>query len=231
MLVFITQIEMNLLKKLLVVPLILLSMTVIAQKNGDAKYSFGVSGYNYLEMPELLNQVKNHRYTESNFSSYIVKFNDNLFSYRLSGSYLHKNTQFSNECESCELATGKVKDYSFKTGFEKNLIYGPVQPYLGFDLGYRSNEFDGYLAGSDQRNVSTRKRGFTLSPILGIKLNPIKEISIFAEGNLEYFYAWGKTDQDTQQDPAIHSGNRFQKGELLYNPISVGIQIHLGHKN
>ena len=221
------------LKKLLILPLILLSVTVFAQQNGDAKYSFGVRGYNYLELPELLNQAKNHRYIESNFSSYIVKLNDNLYSYRLSGSYLNKNTQFSNGCEGCQLATGKVKDYSFKAGFEKNFIYGPVQPYLGFDLGYRSNEFDGYLTDNDPGNVnvSTRKRGFTLSPILGIKLNPIKEISIFAESNLEYFYAWGKTDQNAQQDPAIRNGNRFRKGELLNNPVSVGIQIHLGHKN
>lgn len=220
-------------KKLLIIPMILASFTLFAQQNGDAKYSFGVRGYSYLELPELLNQSKNHHYINSNFSSYIIKFNDNLFSYRLNGSYLNQNTQFSNTCEGCEIATGKIKDYSFKAGFEKNFIYGPVQPYLGFDLGYRSNEFNGYLSDNNtgKVNVSTRKRGFTLSPIVGIKLNPIKEISIFAESNLEYFYAWGKTDQQGQQDPAMHSGNRFQKGELLNNPVSVGIQIHLGHKN
>jgi hypothetical protein len=221
---------MNMFRRLLVIPLILICTSVFAQQNGDAKYSFGVRGYNYLELPELFNQSKNHRYIESNFSSYIVKFNDNLYSYRLSGSYLNKNTQFSNNCEGCSLATGKVKDYSFKAGFEKNFIYGPLQPYLGFDLGYRSNEFDGYLTDNEPNdvNVRTRKRGFTLSPVLGVKINPLKEISIFAESNLEYFYAWGKTDQ---QGPGIISGNRFKKGELLNNPVSVGIQIHLGRKN
>jgi hypothetical protein len=221
------------LKKLLIIPLTLLCINVFAQREGDAKYSFGVRGYSYLELPELLNQAKNHRYIESNFSSYIVKFNDNLYSYRLNGTYLNKNTHFSNGCEGCELATGKVKDYSIKAGFEKNFIYGSVQPYLGLDLGYRSNEFDGYLTAIDPNdvNVSTRKRGFTLSPILGVKLNPIKEISIFAEGNLEFFYAWGKTDQHGQQEPAVNSRNRFQKGELLNNPVSIGIQIHLGYNN
>ena len=216
-------------KKILIVPLLLLSMTVFAQQNGDAKYSFGVRGYNYQEMPELLNQSKDHRYISSNFSSYIVKFNDNLFSYRLSGGYFNKSTQFFNNCDNCEIATGKMKDYSFKAGFEKNFIYGPVQPYIGFDLGYRSNEFDGYLSDNDPNNVnvSTRKRGFTLSPVLGLKLNPIKEISIFAESNMEFFYAWGKTQIDSE----VNSLNRFKKGELLINPVSVGIQIHLGHKN
>ena len=219
--------------KLLIIPFILLSVGAFAQQNGDAKYSFGVRGYNYLELPELLNQAKNHRYINSNFSSYIVKFNDNLYSYRLSGSYLNQDTQFANDCEGCGLATGKLKDYSFKAGFEKNFIYGPVQPYLGFDLGYRSNEFDGYLSDNvpNDVNVSTRKRGFTVAPVLGIKLNPIKEISIFAESNLEFFYAWGKTDEQGQLDPATRSSTKFQKGELLNNPVSVGIQIHLGRKN
>ncbi|CAM4108451.1 hypothetical protein SAMN06265348_103353 [Pedobacter westerhofensis] len=216
-------------KKILILPLILLSMTVFSQQNGDAKYSFGVRGYNYLELPELLNQTKDHRFISSNFSSYIVKFNDNLFSYRLSGSYLHKSDQFSNNCENCQFAAGKVKDYSFKAGFEKNFTYGPVQPYLGFDLGYRSNEFNGNLTDTNpvNFNISTRKRGFTISPLVGIKQNPIKDISIFAESNVEFFYAWGKT----QSDPEVYTQNRFQKGELLLNPVSVGIQFHLGHKN
>jgi len=216
-------------KKLLIIPLIILSATAFAQQNGDAKYSFGVRGYNYEEMPELLNQAKDHRYISSNFSSYIIKFNDNLFSYRLSGSYFNKSIQFSNNCENCEFATGKLKDYSFKAGFEKNFIYGPVQPYVGFDLGYRSNEFNGNLTDNipGDVNVSARKRGFTISPILGIKLNPIKEISIFAESNMEYFYAWGKTQSDSEGQEL----SRFKKGELLNNPVSVGIQIHLGHKN
>lgn len=220
-------------KKLLLVPLLLLCMTAFAQQNGDAKYSFGVRGYNYLELPELLNQAKNHRYTNSNFSSYIIKFNDNLYSYRLSGSYFSKDTQFENNCKGCELASGELKDYSFKAGFEKNFIYGPIQPYLGFDMGYRENKFDGSLSdnASNNVNVSTTKRGFTLAPVLGVKLNPIKEISIFAESNLEFFYAWGKTDYNGLLDPQSRGSNKFQKGELLNNPVSVGIQIHLGRKN
>ena len=128
---------------------------------------------------------------------------------------------------------GRIKDYSFKAGFEKNFIYGHIQPYLGFDMGFRSNEFDGTLTdnASNNVNVSTTKRGFTLAPVLGLKLNPIKEISIFAESNLEFFYAWGKTDYTGLQDPQSRGSNKFQKGELLNNPVSVGIQIHLGRKN
>jgi hypothetical protein len=220
-------------KKLLIIPMMLASLLTFAQKNGDAEYSFGVRGYNYLQLPELLNQSDGHRYIHSNFSSYIIKFNDNLYSYRLNGSYLNQDIQFSNNCENCEFAQGKIKDYSFKAGFEKNFIYSAIQPYFAFDLGYRSNEFNGTLTNVDPQNlnISTRKRGFTITPVFGIKLSPIKEVSIFAESNLEFFYAWGKTQSSGQTDPGVRSGNKFRKGEYLFNPVSVGIQIHLGHKN
>jgi hypothetical protein len=220
-------------KKLLIIPLMLMSVAAFSQKNGDAIYSFGVRGYNYLQLPELLNQSGNHHYINSNFSSYIIKFNDNLFSYRLNGSYLNQSTQFSNNCDNCELANGKVKDYSFKAGFEKNFNYSAFQPYFAFDLGYRSNEFDGLLTNVNPQNlnVNTWKRGFTITPVFGIKLSPIKEVSIFAESNLELFYAWGKTEYNSQTDSNLSSANKFRKGEYLFNPVSVGIQIHLGRKN
>jgi len=220
-------------KKLLIIPLLLSSLLTFAQKNGDATYSFGVRGYNYLQLPKLLNQTDGHRYINSNFSSYIIKFNDNLFSYRLNGSYLNQSLQFSNDCENCGLAQGKIKDYSFKAGFEKNFTYSAIQPYFALDLGYRSNEFNGALSNVNPQNINidTRKRGFTVTPVFGLKLSPIREVSIFAESNLEFFYAWGKTQSSGQTDPDVSAVNKFRKGEYLFNPVSVGIQIHLGHKN
>jgi hypothetical protein len=104
-----------------------------------------------------------------------------------------------------------------------------VQPYIGFDMGYRSNEFDGRTNGADPQSLiaSARKRGFTLSPVLGVKFSPIKQISVFAEGNAEYFYAWGKETTYPPGDAQGGNSHKFNKGEYLYNPISVGIQIHL----
>lgn len=201
-----------------------------AQQDGDAAYSFGVIGYSRMALPKMLNQTDGRRYINTNFSSYLVKFDNNLFSYRLSGRYLDQSTQFSNNCAECQLANGKVKDYSFKAGFEKNFNYGPVQPYFAFDLGYRSDEFNGISApvAPQDLNVSARKRGFTVSPVLGLKFSPVKAISIFAESNLEFFYAWGKETSFPQNDPDNNSSHRFRKGEYLYNPVSVGLQVHLG---
>lgn len=216
-------------RSLLLLCLVFLCSGVYAQQDGDASYSFGVRGYNYQALPKMLNQTENRRYINTSFNSFMVKFNNNLYSYRLNGSYFNKSIQFSNNCANCQLADGKVKDYTFKAGFEKNFNYGPVQPYIGFDLGYRSNEFNGRdnVADAAALVASARKRGFTVSPVLGIKVSPIKQISIFAEGNIEYFYAWGK---ETTYPPGNAEGgnsHKFKKGEYLYNPISVGIQVHL----
>lgn len=213
--------------------LLLLSTTVaFSQENGDSKYSFGVRGYNYLALPKILNQSTDRRYIHSDFSSYIIKFNDNLYSYRLNGSYLNQREQFPNVCADCEIAKGKIKDYSFKAGFEKNFTYTAIQPYLALDLGYRSNEFTGVRSSGADQSLSTfaRKRGFTISPVFGVKVSPVKAISIFAEANAEFFYAWGK-EESSYTDPSRDYQQKFQKGELLYNPVSVGIQLHLGRKN
>lgn len=217
---------------LLILAFLLASNFAFSQMNGDADYSFGVRAYNYMGLPKTLNQSDNHRYINTEFSSYMIKFNDNLFSYRLIGSYLNKSTSFANNSDS-ESANGKVKDYFFKAGFEKNFNYGHIQPYIGFDLGYRSDEFNGTLTGAAIQNtdVFTRKRGFTISPVLGIKFNPIKAVSFFAEANAEWFYAWGKTSSTLQAEEASNTVNKFKKGEILYNPVSAGIQFHLGHRN
>lgn len=220
------------LKHFLTAILIMISSYAFSQENGDSKYSFGVRGYNYLALPKMLNQSDDHRYINSNFSSYIIKFNDNLFSYRLNGSYLNQHEQFSNNCENCQLANGKIKDYSFKAGFEKNFSYGAIQPYFAFDLGYRSNEFRGAILNVSPQNISafSTKRGFTITPVLGFKVSPVKAISIFAETNAEFFYAWAK-EESANKDGAGDYQRHFKKGEILINPVSIGIQVHIGHRN
>lgn len=206
-------------KFFLVFCLFFVSFFAYSQQDGDAVYSFGVRGYNYMALPKLLNQTENRQYINANFNSYIIKFNNKLYSYRLNGSYLNQSIQFANNCKDCEMAKGKIKDYSFKAGFEKNFVYGKVQPYFAFDLGYRSDEFDDTF----------RKRGFTVSPGFGLKVSPVKAISIFAESNMEFFYAWGK-DSSAENNSGNNSYHRFRKGEYLFNPISVGIQVHFGHE-
>lgn len=199
-----------------------------------------------MQMPKILNQSNSNNYLNSYFNSALIKFNDNLFSYRIGGSYLKKSDQFFNNCDNCELVKGQMKDYAFKIGFEKNFNYSVIQPYVALDLGYRSNQFRGMsmivnpekLAQNNgmqnsiaSNHVVATKEGFTITPILGIKINPIKEISIFAESNLEFFYSYERQETITQDASNTRSLSKFNKGEYLINPVSVGIQIHLVNKN
>ena len=226
--------------KLLIIFLVIISTASYAQTNGDYNYSIGVRGYNYVQMPDVLNQTNNDNYVDTYFSSYIVKFNDNLFSYRLNGSYLKKDYKFYNNCESCELGDGEMKDFSFKVGFEKSFNYAVIQPYFAFDLGYRSNKFKGVLASINQDgqtdpgpvyNLHATKEGLTITPVIGIKVNPVKQLSIFVESNLEFFYAYERQERVTNGIPNSLTLNKYKKSEYLINPVALGIQIHLDAKN
>ncbi|SDM17873.1 outer membrane beta-barrel protein [Pedobacter antarcticus] len=215
-------------KKLLLIALMCCSTFAFAQKDGDAKISLGVRGYNYTELPQLFNQAKDHQFINTKFNSYIIKFNDGLFSYRLNGNYINKSLQFDNNCTGCDLTSGKVKDYAFKAGFEKNFSYTGIQPYFAFDLGYRSTEFNGrgFQAERVPSAVDFRKRGITVTPVLGIKISPIKELSIFAESNMEFFYAFGKERSTADGADQPTNSHKFKKGEFLLNPVAVGVQFH-----
>ncbi|WP_235324419.1 hypothetical protein [Pedobacter lusitanus] len=224
----------------------MLSTFAYSQSNGDYLYSVGVRGYSYMQMPKILNQTAGNTYLNSYFNSFILKFNDNLFSYRLNGSYLSRNENFRNNCDNCELVIGKMTDYSFKLGFEKNLTYSRFQPYFALDLGYRSNKFDGTSrninpilnAQADQANtvippnqIIATKEGFTITPVIGIKISPVKQISVFVESNLEFFYSYERQESVSQDISNVRSLNRFHKTEYLFNPVSVGVQFHIGSKN
>jgi len=224
----------------------MLSTLAYSQSNGDYLYSVGVRGYSYMQMPKIMNQTTGNSYLNSYFNNFILKFNDNLFSYRLNGGYMSRDESFRNNCANCELVSGKMKDYSFKIGFEKNFTYSKFQPYFALDLGYRSNKFDGTSnninpilnAQADVTNtvlpsnqVLATKEGFTITPVFGIKINPIRELSIFVESNLEFFYSYERQESVPQDASNIRSLEKFHKTEYLFNPVSVGIQFHIGNKN
>lgn len=217
-----------------------------AQSDPIYNYSIGISGFSNMQMPKILNQTNGNNSINSSFSNYILKFNDNQISYRLSGSFLKKATDFYNNCENCEQVKGDLKDFSFKVGFEKNFSYSIVQPYFAFDLGYRSNKFNGIstninpqrIADAKLNNVTipndkiiATKEGFTVTPVFGVKFNPVKYLSIFAESNLEFFYAYERQESVTQDVTNYRTLNRFHKTEYLINPVLIGVQIHLGVKN
>jgi hypothetical protein len=217
-------------KILLVISFTLISFMAFSQRDGNYNYSLGVRGYNYNQMPKLFNQSNTDTYLTSYLNSYIVKFNDNLWSYRLNGSNLQRSVVFANNCESCELVTGEVKDFAFKIGFEKNFNYSIVQPYFAFDMGYRSNKFDGKAQNDEQSNyvISSSKDGLTVTPALGLKVNPHPQISLFAESNMEWFYSSTTEERNQTDGPA---SSKYKKGEFLLNPVTIGLQFHLDGKN
>ena len=97
--------------------------------------------YGIEEFPKVLNQEGSNEYMRPFLSGLIFKYNDNQISYRLSGSFYSDDITFKNQCAQCEEANGKLSDNSLKLGFEKTFIYANLQPYFGFDAGFRRNTF------------------------------------------------------------------------------------------
>jgi hypothetical protein len=210
-------------KKLLIFALLLLSVQVAsAQMDGSYNHSIGIRVLGIQQMPKIKNDSQKENYVNGYFNAITLKFNDNQINYRLSGSYYKDDI----DVRESDNGRGEVTDYAVKMGFEKNFNYGMVQPYFLMDLGYRSNEFDGVLGSSTQTNVS--KQGFTLSPGFGIKVNVAKMLTIFAEGNIEFFYFQNKLESTDGAANRVMSKN--YQSQFLLNPLSTGIQFHFGNK-
>ena len=219
-----------------------LSFCAVAQMSGDYNYSIAVRGYTLMQMPKVLNESESDNLVQAPFNGVMFKFNDNQISYRISGTYYNKSKSFYNNCATCEAADGKLIDYSFKVGFEKNFNYSRIQPYFGIDLGYRSNRFRGLIQNNNELKAATSKAvvdgpasdieatktGLVLAPFLGFKINVINQLSFFAEANLDYFYSYERQDAVTQDASNTRTLNKFYKSEFLFNPVSIGLQIHLG---
>lgn len=219
-----------------------LSFCAVAQMSGDYNYSIAVRGYTLMQMPQVLNESESDNLVQAPFNGVMFKFNDNQISYRISGTYYNKSKNFYNNCETCEAADGKVIDYSFKVGFEKNFNYSRIQPYFGIDLGYRSNRFSGLIQNNNvlkassfqarvdgpASDIKATKTGLVLAPFLGFKINVINQLSFFAEANLDYFYSYERQDAVTQDASNTRTLNKFYKSEFLFNPVSIGLQVHLG---
>ncbi|UKT65134.1 hypothetical protein [Pedobacter mucosus] len=212
------------------------SLFSLAQFSADYNYSIGLRGFSVMQFPKILNQVKSQDYTKMFGNGALFKFNDNQINYRLSGNYYRDDFSFSNNCENCEIASGKITDYSFKIGFEKNINYSRVQPYFGFDLGYRSSQFSGMVGSAsaynvtNKQNAETIKNGVVLTPFIGLKINIVSQLSIFAESSLDFYYSYEKQEL-AEANGAGRTVNTFTKWEYLLNPVSAGLQFSLNGKN
>lgn len=223
---------------ILVFTFLLTSISAFAQVDGNYNYSLGVKGYSLMQLPKILQQTNTDDYTSMWLNGGIIKINDNQMAFRISGHYYsNKDFKFNNQCDNCENATGNLNDYSIKLGFEKNFNYSIVQPYFGADFGFRSNNFKGDIARFNTASLNSpyttvaSKNGGTLTPILGLKINVAKQVSIFAESSIDFYYSYER--QETVQNDANSTRTfaKYSKFESLLNPVSVGLQIHLVGKN
>ena len=80
-------------------------------------------------------------------------------------------------------------------------------------------------------NVDADKNGFVVAPLLGLKLNPVKNISIFAETSLDFYYSYERQETIQQDANNTRTFAKYNKWEFLLNPISIGVQVHLVSKN
>ncbi|RZL07564.1 MAG: hypothetical protein EOO89_22880 [Pedobacter sp.] len=212
-------------------------MAAFAQVSSDYEYSVGLRVYSSMQTPKILNQVNSQDYSTKYANSIFIKFNDNQLSYRIIGGYYSKQLTFSNQCEGCQTASGKDSDYFLKIGFEKSFNYSRIQPYLGFDIGYRSNAFTGVVMNNQpgstapNYNVEINKNGLLLSPLLGIKVNVVNGLTFFAEGTLDFYYAYERRETVDQVAGSPTVNNRFTRLEYLLNPVALGVQFNFGSRN
>ncbi|WP_090554425.1 hypothetical protein [Pedobacter hartonius] len=208
-----------------------------SQINGNYRYSIAARGFAAIRVPKIFNQ-ESERYLNTTLNGGMIKFNDNEFSYRISGNFIDKALSFDNNCINCDLARGRLKDYAFKVGFEKNFSYSRLQPYFALDMGYRYNRFKGLVNTiNNQRSIASvhdledTKSGGTAASAIGLKIHPVEYISIFIESGIEFYYAYVRQDVTAQDITASGKQIKFNRGEFLLNPLSIGIQIQLTNKN
>jgi hypothetical protein len=198
-------------------------------------YTIGVKAYSLEEFPKILNQVKANDLVPTFMNGVFLKLNDNQISYRLGATSYSKDITFKNECEECEEAKGKLKDFSTRIGFEKNFIYGAFQPYLALDLGYRRNSFEGEVKNASTLNytnpydVNTLKNGFLISPNFGLKLSPVDNITIALETGIGLLYSYEKQERTAQDMSRKREESKFNKWEFLLSPVSMlSLQYNFG---
>ncbi|RZK74414.1 MAG: hypothetical protein EOO92_17190 [Pedobacter sp.] len=230
-------------RNLLILSLSLISIAGFSQTTGNYNYTLAARAYTLMQMPKVLNESDSYKLINAPLNGFMFKFNDNQISYRINGTYYNKSKSFYNNCENCEVADGDMIDYSIKVGFEKNFNYSRIQPYFGVDLGYRSNSFEGFLNNRNElkananaaamntlasQKVEATKTGMIVSPVFGFKVNIIEQVSFFAEASVDYFYSYERQEMVTQDVSNTRTLNKYNKSEFLFNPVSLGVQIHIG---
>ncbi|MBC8052505.1 MAG: hypothetical protein H7Y13_05535 [Sphingobacteriaceae bacterium] len=198
-------------------------------------YTIGLKAFSYEEFPKILNQTNANNLVTTVVNGVFVKLNDNQISYRIATNFYKQNITFKNECEDCEEAKGQVKDFSARVGFEKNFVYGMLQPYFAFDIGYRRNAFKGDVANAGTLNysnpyeVNTLKNGLSLSPNFGLKFTPVSHFTFSIESGIGLLYSYEKQERVSKDINRTRSFSQYNKWEFLLRPVSMAtIQYNFG---
>ena len=132
-------------KKLFTILFITIGLNSFAQSQNDFSYAIGLKTLAIEEYPKLLNEVRaNTTFNTSTFDGLMIKIIDNQISYRIQVSSSKKDDySFTNECATCEEVSGVYKSFDVKLGFERSIVYTKLQPFYGFDLGFKRARFDG----------------------------------------------------------------------------------------
>ena len=188
-------------------------------------YSIGVKLFGFEELPQILDQVKTSDFEKQYLSGVILKFNDNQISYRISGTFYSDDVTFNNGED--EVGKGKLNDIAIRLGFEKNIVYADLQPYYGFDIGYRRSKFKGNLSPSSPDPLGstvparTMKNGLSLSPLLGLKYNFLSHFAIAAETSMDLLLTYEKQELYYNNGGPSKTTNKYQKWEYLFRPVGM----------
>ncbi len=215
------------------------TLSAFSQTTGDYNYSIAIRGYGLMQMPKILNETEPDAFTNTVLNGMMFKFNDNLISYRINGTYYNGKKRFFNNCTTCEEANGKLLDYSFKLGFEKSFNYAKIQPYFAVDMGFRASKFTGDLENRNPlktaeaaaltiSRIESSKASVVVSPVVGFKLNPNEILSFYIESYMDFLYSYEREDITLTNASNTRKLNTARNGEYLLNPILIGLQIHLG---
>jgi hypothetical protein len=198
-------------------------------------FTIGANIFALEQFPKILNQTNGNDLHTSFLNGVILKYNDNQISYRFSGSLSNETTTFNNECEDCEETTGKIQDYQISAGFEKSILYTRVQPYFGAEIGYRSNRFKGSskAAGGTYSvtpyDVLAEKKGATLTPLAGIRLNLVNHLTLSSEAGFDIFYSYERQEKTFQDNNRTRTLQTYRKLEFLPRPLaSLSLQYNFG---
>jgi hypothetical protein len=221
-------------KNIFTILLIAISFGSFGQSQNDFNYAFGIKAYSVEEYPKLLNEVrKNTNYQSTAFDGFMLKIIDNQISYRIQVLNSKKSDySFTNECATCEDVVGVYKSIDFKLGFERSIVYTKLQPFYGFDLGFKRARFDGVAKDKNSNsflyNAEIEKNGGSINGFLGLKYSIIPQLTISAEAGIDYIYSYDKEIKSTNTNVVL-SQNKFDRWQFTTKPLGLlSLQFNFG---